>query len=129
MNGKYLLDTSIIIALFLDDQTVKRALNKAAEVFVPVIAIGELYYGALRSGRVVENLQKIDQMITSVAILDCDHETARICGFIKNKLRERGRPIPENDIWIAAIAAQKGLTLATRDTHFAEIPDLNFVFW
>jgi len=49
MNGKVLLDTSIIIALFGQDEAVLKHLQGTAEVFVPVIAVGELYYGAYKS--------------------------------------------------------------------------------
>lgn len=51
MSGKYLLDTNIIIALFADDIVVKENLIQADEVFIPSIAIGELCYGAKKSGR------------------------------------------------------------------------------
>jgi len=57
MNGKYLLDTNIVIALFADDKAVKDNLAKADEVFVPGIAIGELCFGARKSARAKENLE------------------------------------------------------------------------
>ena len=50
-------------------------------------------------------------------------------GVIKQALREKGRPIPENDIWIAAIAQQYGLTLVTRDDHFTAIDGLTLEKW
>ena len=59
-----------------------------------------------------------------MTILVCDTETARQYGRIKVELRRKGRPIPENDMWIAAVALQHGLTLATRDAHFDAIDGL-----
>jgi tRNA(fMet)-specific endonuclease VapC len=56
--------------------------------------------------------------------MPCDAATAREYGRIKEILRAKGKPIPENDIWIAAMAVQHGLTLATRDQHFGEVPNL-----
>jgi tRNA(fMet)-specific endonuclease VapC len=100
MNGKYLLDTNIIVALFADDAAVKSNLTQADEVFISSIAIGELCFGARKSVRVKENLERIDEFIADSVVLGCDIETARRYGEIKNALRMKGRPIPENDIWI-----------------------------
>ena len=59
-----------------------------------------------------------------------DSETGRFYGEIKACLHDRGRPLPENDIWLAAIANQHRLMLATRDKkHFAEIEGLNWEVW
>ena len=129
MNGKYLLDTNIIIALFADDTAVKEDLAKADEVFVPNIAIGELCFGARKSARVKDNQERIDEFVANSVVLGCDTETARRYGEIKNGLRIKGHPIPENDIWIAAIALQHDLTLTTRDTHFGEIENLKVTTW
>ena len=129
VNGRYLLDTSIIIALFADDAAVKGNLEKAAEIFIPCIAIGELYYGAWKSARVRENLAQIDEFAVNNVILECDRGTARRYGEIKNALRAKGRPIPENDIWIAALALQHDFIVATRDTHFSEVVNLKVAMW
>jgi tRNA(fMet)-specific endonuclease VapC len=129
MNGKYLLDTNIIIALFANDTAVKDNLAKADEVFVPSIAIGELCFGARKSARVEENLQRIDEFVANSVVLGCDTEIARRYGEVKNALRVKGHPIPENDIWIAAIALQHGLTLTTRDTHFSGVENLRVTAW
>jgi len=129
MNGKFLLDTNIVIALFANEATIKDNLAEAEEVFVPSIVIGELFYGAQKSTRSKENLARIDELALASVVLGCDVETARKYGEIKNDLRAKGHPIPENDIWIAAIAAQHSLTLVSRDAHFDEIIDLNRVIW
>ena len=109
MSGRYLLDTNIIIALFADEAVVKASLAGADEVFASSIAIGELCYGARKSARVKENLDRIDDFIASNVVLSCDTDTAHRYGEIKNALRLKGCPLPENDIWIAAIALQHGL--------------------
>ena len=129
MNGSFLLDTNIVIALFAEEASVKRHLAENIEVFVPSIVLGELYYGALKSTRVEANLARLDEFARSSAVLVCDTETARHYGQIKSKLRERGRPIPENDIWIAAIAMQHGFIVATRDGHFDEVEGLFVEAW
>jgi len=127
--GKVLLDTTIIIALFNADQAVVSALSDTQEVFAPVIAIGELFYGALKSGQTERNLEKIREFARANTVIPVTAQTGEAYGRIKNRLRERGRPIPENDIWIAAIALQHDLDLATRDTHFQEVEGLRFQRW
>jgi len=129
MSGKCLLDTNIVIALFANETAVKDNLAKTEEVFVPSVVIGELCYGAHKSTRAKENLTRIDDFASSSLVLGCDAETARVYGEIKNILRLKGRPLPENDIWIAAIAVQHNLILVSRDAHFSEIENLEVVAW
>ena len=129
MNGRFLMDTNIVIAIFANDATVINSLANANEVFVPSIALGELYYGAHKSSYVEANITRIDEFATSNSILTCDTETSQQYGKIKNSLRVKGRPIPENDIWIAAIAKQYELTLISRDEHFKEIHGLSTISW
>jgi len=129
MSGRYLLDTNIIIALFADEAVVKSNLTQANEVFIPSFAIGELCYGARKSGRVQENLVRVDELVAGSTILGCDAETARQYGEVKNKLRLKGRPLPENDVWIAALTLQHDLILVTRDAHFQEVENLQTATW
>ena len=80
-----------------------------------------MYYGARKSGRIQQNLERIEEFVTNVTVIACDTDTARQYGDIKNRLRVKGRPLPENDIWIAAIAQEHNLTLVTRDNHFNHV--------
>ena len=98
-------------------------------VFLSSIVLGELFFGAFRSVRVEENLARVAEFASSNTVLVCDTATARYYGRIKKRLSEEGRPIPENDIWIAATARQHGLTLVSRDTHFNEVEGLETVAW
>ncbi|MEM6500550.1 MAG: PIN domain-containing protein [Cyanobacteria bacterium P01_C01_bin.89] len=92
MSGRYLLDTNIIIALFGNETTVVNQLRDADAVFVPSFVIGELCYGARKSGSVQSNLAKVDDFIGDSQILSCDAETAKCYGDVKNKLRLKGQP-------------------------------------
>jgi tRNA(fMet)-specific endonuclease VapC len=74
-------------------------------------------------------LARIDEFAVNSVVLGCDIETAHWYGEIKNILRLKGRPLPENDIWIASIALQHNLTLITRDAHFNEIEKLKTIVW
>jgi predicted nucleic acid-binding protein len=64
---------------------------------------------------------QIDGFVAKTPVLVSDLETAKKYGIIKDKLRKKGRPLPENDIWIAALALQYDLVLLTRDAHFQQI--------
>ncbi len=129
MNGKYLLDTNIVIALFAGEASVQAKIAQASEVFIPSIVFGELYYGALKSGRAKANTHRVDELLASSAVVDCDGETAQHYAAVKDGLRLKGRPIPENDIWIAAVALQHNLVLVTRDAHFSEVENLATESW
>ncbi len=129
MNGKFLLDTNIIIALFKNDSLVIEKIGAAAEVFLSNVTVGELYFGAYKSSRVKDNIRQWEIFILNNTILSCDRFTAKYYGKIKNDLKVKGKPIPENDIWIAAIAMQYNLTLVSRDKHFKEINGLSLQKW
>jgi tRNA(fMet)-specific endonuclease VapC len=128
-NGRFLLDTNIVIALLQGDGTVLSNLDRASEVFISAVVMGELFFGAAKSARSTENIAKVEQFATGRAIISCDLEVAREYGHLKQRLREKGRPLPENDIWLAAAAIHHGLVLVTRDRHFQEVEELQVAEW
>jgi len=129
MSGKYLLDTNIVIALFAEDLSVKKHIAKAGEIFIPAPVIGELYFGAFKSERPKANSERVEKFATSNTVLACDIGASKEYGRIKNILHKKGSPIPENDIWIAALAMEHGLTLISRDEHFQKIDELKRATW
>ncbi|MFB2880475.1 type II toxin-antitoxin system VapC family toxin [Floridanema aerugineum] len=129
MNGRFLVDTNIVVAFLEGESSVQTRFTEAEAIFVPSIVIGELYYGAYKSGRVTANITRVDEFIPRYTILACDAVTALLYGQIKNLLRQKGRPIPENDIWIAAIAMQYQLTLVSRDSDFQYVDQLMVEIW
>ncbi|PKP60699.1 MAG: VapC toxin family PIN domain ribonuclease [Candidatus Altiarchaeales archaeon HGW-Altiarchaeales-1] len=129
MSGRFVLDTNIVIALFAGESTVQSHLKTAKEIFLPCIVLGEIYFGAYKSGGTRKNIEKIEKFACANFILACDGETAKEYGIIKSALSARGRPIPENDIWIAAIAKQHKLILVTRDAHFSNVDNLTVETW
>jgi len=94
-----------------------------------VLARLELFFGAAKSGQPAESATRIERFAAGRVVLSCDLHVARNYGRLKHNLGEKGRPIPENDIWIAATALCHGLSVATRDRHFREIDDLRVDFW
>ena len=93
------------------------------------MVVGELYFGAWKSARVSENLARVEEFVSDQAVLLSDLPVAREYGAIKAELRQKGRPIPENDIWVAATARHHGLVLISRDRHFEEVEDLRVQVW
>ena len=104
-------------------------LDIAPEVFVPAIALGELFFGAANSGRPSENTARVERFATGRAIVSTDFGVAREYGKLRHYLKKKGRPLPENDIWIAAAAKCHGMVLVTRDRHFQEVEDLPTADW
>ena len=125
MNGDYLLDSNIIIDIFRGDKKAISRIKRLYVVYVPVIVIGELYYGANKSDQTPKRKLEVEQLEEMVTVLNITRSTARIYGEIKDKLRAKGRPIPENDIWIAAISLEHQLTLITKDKHFENVEGIN----
>ena len=67
--------------------------------------------------------------MTYAVVLFADQDTTEICGRVKAELAQLGKPIPDNDLWIAAVAMRYDLPLATRDAHFAQVPRLKTLAW
>jgi len=128
-NGRVLLDTNIVIALLEGDDGVLAHLGRASEVFLSAVVLGELFFGAAKSGRPAENTAKVEWFAAGRSILPCDLNVARVYGGVRQRLREKGRPIPENDIWIAATATCHDLVLITRDRHFLDVDGLSVATW
>lgn len=89
--------------------------------------MGELLYGAIKSAKPRENVAVAEGPARRCRILPVDAVTARVYGEVRAALKHAGRPIPENDVWIAAICLQHDLPLATDDAHFAHVVGLTLV--
>ena len=129
MAGNVLLDTSVIIEAISGSLAAWRVINRADQVRVPAIAVGELLEGAEGSRQPEAEIARVEEFIANRTVLPCGTETARRYGRIKHRLRLKGRPIPANDIWIAALAQQHELIVVTRDAHFAEVEALAVLSW
>jgi len=129
MNGRFLLDTNIAIACLSGETDVIDRINDADEFFVSSIVLGEMFFGAFNSANVDDNIHLLDSFLANTGLLPCDATTSQIYGETKTVLRRKGRPIPDNDLWIAASAKQHSLTLVTRDVHFDEVDGLPVIRW
>lgn len=125
----YLLDTVAAIAILENDPAFQGVLPLDAKASVPIITMGELYAAAENSAHRQANVQRFTEFASRRDVLLCDDQTARQYARISQQLRKKGRPIPQNDMWIAALAMQHGLTLVTRDAHFNHIDELLLLAW
>jgi tRNA(fMet)-specific endonuclease VapC len=124
-----LLDTNIIAALINGEDTIINNIDSYDDVYIPIFVLGELYYEAAYSTKTEQNIASTLRVSQTYNILNTDNETASVYGNIKAQLRKQGTPIPENDIWIAALALQHNIPLATRDKHFKNIEKLAILNW
>lgn len=127
--SKYLLDTNIIIEIFEGNKTIVDNLKDLPEIFISSVVAGELFVGINRVRNKAKHLKKLNAFFELCTILPIDTATAEHYGFIVANLYKKGRPIPTNDIWIAATAMQYKLVLVTKDKHFSEIEKLKAETW
>jgi tRNA(fMet)-specific endonuclease VapC len=125
--NKVLLDTNVVIELFKGDQRVLTFLDEQQNVFIAAAVLAELYLGAYRSANEQKHIEQIRTFLLKCTVLSADQATAESCAKVKAALLKKGKPIPENDIWIAATALQYNLPLYTNDKHFSEVDNIVLV--
>lgn len=120
------LDTNAYTDLLSGQLDVVKVVATASRVVLPVIVLGELRAGFACGRRETENLASLARFLLSpkVDVLAVDSNTAEYYARLFFDLRQRGTPIPTNDLWIAASSIQHQLRLCTRDQHFDVIPQL-----
>ena len=123
------LDTNAVSALFEGDEALTAVLVGVERLTIPVVVLGEYRYGLLRS----RHRRKLEALLDSLAresdLADVDDETTRFYAVVREALRAKGRPLPENDVWIAAICLQHELGLVTRDRDFEHVEGLGVTSW
>ncbi len=123
------IDTNAYVAFKNNDEGVVEAFRNCDLIGVDITVIAELIAGFSLGGREKKNREELDAFLDAprVEILPHDLETAEFYALIVKKLKTKGRPIPTNDIWIAANALKHGLALYFFDGHFQEIDGLLLV--
>jgi len=128
--GSVLLDTTVVVDHFrAKNPSIAQRLKGVETVYLPLTALGELLYGAYNSGFQAKGLRQVEEFLRICAVLEPGERTAHIYGRIKTDLSRSGKPIPQNDVWIAAVALEHNLPLATRDPHFSQIAGLTVLQW
>jgi predicted nucleic acid-binding protein len=128
--GKELIiDTNALLAGAEKEPAVMKILAEAARVTLPVVALGEFRFGAMRSRHQVEYLGWLAELQVRCEVLDISEQTARHYAPIAGELRQAGKPSPTNDIWIAALCRQHDLPLLSQDRHFDAVPGTRRIAW
>ena len=120
------IDTNIYTSFKCNDQSVVEAIRDCDFIGVDIAVIAELFSGFSLGEKEKRNRQELEAFLNSprVELLLHDLETAEYYALIVKRLKAKGRPIPTNDIWIAANAMKHGLVLHSFDSHFEEIEGL-----
>jgi tRNA(fMet)-specific endonuclease VapC len=123
---RILIDTSAYIAFLRGHPGVKQVIQRADEINLNPMVLGELLAGFMKGKREARNREIMQEFMESprVRLRAIDEETSERYAAIFNYLREKGTPITTNDLWIAATAMQFGLRVVTTDRHFQKVPQI-----
>jgi predicted nucleic acid-binding protein len=125
-----ILDTNAVSALLTGGHPKLTALLQSSERHhLPLAVIAEYQFGLLvlhRPRRLQSLLRKLE---TESLVLFPNRETADLYAAVRHDLRKKGRPIPDNDVWIAALARQHSLEIVSQDSHFDEVVGIRRVSW
>ena len=126
---RVLLDTNAYAEWKRGNEAVARLVREAKEILVSAVVVGELLYGFRHGKRHEENLHELDRLLDSpyATFLPVTRTTADRFGRIAASLRGKGRPLPTNDIWIAAHAMESGADLVSFDVHFEVVDEIAWV--
>lgn len=125
-NKRIILDTSAYSHFLKGNSEIKYSLQKADEIFLNPVVMGELIAGFLIGKREKKNREIFQEFLSSprVRVIDINEETSERYAVILKYLRSAGTPVPTNDLWIAASAMQYGLKVLTTDKHYLKIPQI-----
>ena len=120
------LDTNAYSALGSGNVAITQLLEMAEEIIVPSMVVGELMFGFLKGSRFNQNEANLKRFLAQDGVLfqPVTMNISERYGYVKAALSQKGRIIPENDIWIAATALETGTRLISYDTHFDNIGGL-----
>jgi tRNA(fMet)-specific endonuclease VapC len=121
-----LLDTNSYSAFKRNVADAVEVIQQASVIGISTVVLGELLSGFAAGSRESANRGELDKFLSSarVKVLAVDRGTAEHYAAVYRDLRTKGRPIPTNDIWIAATALQHGLAVFTYDIHFQAVDGL-----
>ena len=122
-----ILDANAYSNFMRGDAAMARAVRGAHEVHLPLIVLGELLAGFAAGSHTKSNREILARFMVEprAHLMYLDEKTAQQYADVYKWLRDSGRPIPANDLWIAALARQHRMPLLTLDKHFAGIPGVD----
>lgn len=124
-----ILDTNALSAVADDEPTAVRLFSQAASIELPAIVLGEYRFGIAQSRRRKEYEKWLEQLIAATRFLPVDQETTGHYAQVRSELKKAGKPIPSNDLWIAALCRQHRLPMMSEDNHFDAVQGLKRIRW
>lgn len=124
-----ILDTNALSAIADDDPAIVSFLARADQVAIPVIVLGEFRFGIAQSRNQASYANWLKSLLKDCLVLDINEPTTHYYAEITLELKQKGRPIPTNDIWIAALCRQHALPLLSRDRHFDLVTGNTRIAW
>jgi predicted nucleic acid-binding protein len=124
-----ILDTNGLAALADGDLTLEPILRQATGIALPVIVLAEYRYGIRQSRHRLRYERWLAEAMVGYQVLSVNEGTADHYAEVREELKRRARPIPSNDLWIAALARQHRLSILSRDRHFDFVPGLKRIGW
>ena len=124
-----ILDTNALSAAAEREPSALEVVARAERLAIPVIVLGEYRLGIAQSRHRVSYENWLREWTAAVSVLDIDEETTHSYAAIGLELKKKGKPIPANDLWIAALCRQYSLPLLSRDRHFDFVSGLRRIDW
>jgi len=124
-----ILDTNALSAAANDDPSLNALLGRAELVAIPVIVLGEYRYGIAQSRNRAAYESWLAGLLDDCMVLDINEPTTHYYAEIVLELKKKGKPIPTNDLWIAALCRQHSLPLVSRDKHFDWVAGSKRIPW
>ena len=124
-----ILDTNALSAAADHEPAALRVVTQAERLAIPVIVLGEYRFGISQSRHRAAYENWLREWLSAVHVLDVDDETTHSYAAIGLELKKTGKPIPTNDLWIAALCRQHSLPVLSRDRHFDLVPGLRRINW
>lgn len=124
-----IVDTNALSAAGDADPAVLALLGRAEQMAIPVIVLGEYRYGIAQSRKRASYESWLAGLLHDCLVLDVNEPTTQYYAQIVLELKRLGKPIPTNDLWIAALCRQHSLPLLSRDRHFDLVAGTKRMGW
>lgn len=124
-----ILDTNALSAVADASPEISAAWSRATEIAIPVIVLGEYRYGIAQSRWRDRHESWLRQSLSFCRVLEITDPTTLHYAEVRAQLRKAGKPIPSNDLWIAALCRQYNLPILSRDKHFDWVEGVRRIAW
>lgn len=121
-----LLDTNAYVAFKRGESAILEVIQYAQVLAMTPVVLGELLSGFACGKKIKQNREELQEFLHSsrIRLLSITTDTANFYSQIYSILRSKGKPIPSNDMWIAAQALENGCVVCSHDHHFKAIEGL-----